>query len=86
MFEKTQRRLGREADQAFKDIREELASLLDNTIENSEKIPGPDLWSDFAAGFGLSLDTLQKEADKLDALARQAYWIEDERFQRTLPR
>ena len=63
------RDLGREADKVFKDIRDELSSLLDNTIENSEKVPSPDLWSDFAGGMFCSMQTLCDLAEKLESLA-----------------
>lgn len=63
------RELGREADKVFKDIRDELSSLLDNTIENSEKVPSPDLWSDFAAGMFCSMQTLLDLTEKMESLA-----------------
>ena len=86
MTTERKRDLGREADQAFKDIREELASLLENTIENAEKIPTPDLWSDFAMCFQLSLQTLHNKANDLKGLSIKAFAIEDDEVQRTLPR
>lgn len=80
------RELGRQADQVFKDIRTELASLLDNAIENSEMVPSPDLWSDYAMCFQLSLKTLRKESDKLKDISAKALQIEDEEVQATIPR
>ena len=80
------RELGRQADQVFKDIRTELASLLDNAIENSEMVPSPDLWSDYAMCFQLSLKTLREESDKLKDISAKALQIEDEEVQATIPR
>lgn len=86
MTAEKKRELGREADQAFKDIREELTSLLENTIENSEKIPTPDLWSDYAMCFQLSLQTLHNKANELKGLSIKAFAIEDDEVKATLPR
>ena len=80
------RELGRQADQVFKDIRTELASLLDNAIENSEMVPSPDIWSDYAMCFQLSLKTLRTESDKLKDISAKALQIEDEEVQATIPR
>tara|TARA_R110002051_G_scaffold115352_1_gene188424 strand:+ start:1286 stop:1546 length:261 start_codon:yes stop_codon:yes gene_type:complete len=63
------RDLGREADKVFKDIRDELSSLLDSTIENSEKVPSPDLWADFAGGMFCSMETLLNYIEQLESLA-----------------
>ena len=80
------RELGRQADQVFKDIRTELASSLDNAIENSEMVPSPDLWSDYAMCFQLSLKTLRTESDKLKDISAKALQIEDEEVHATIPR
>jgi|ETNvirenome_6_85_1030632.scaffolds.fasta_scaffold21839_3 thymidine kinase len=62
------RELGAEADLLFKDIRDELSSLLDNTIENSEKVPTPTLWLDFGAGMFASIETLLIFAEHMERL------------------
>jgi len=80
------RELGREADQVFKDIRAELASLLDNAIESSEMVPSPDLWSDYAMCFHLSLQTLNDLANELNGLSIKAFAIEDDEVKATIPR
>jgi hypothetical protein len=80
------RKLGAEADKVFKDIREELASLLDNTIENAERKPSPDLWSDFSSGLGFSIETLQGLCDELEAISKRAYWLEVQETMESLSR
>jgi hypothetical protein len=66
------RQLGIEGDRVFQAIRDELASLLDNCIENQEKVPSPDLWLDFSSGLLLSVKTIIEQADEMHSLGIRA--------------
>jgi hypothetical protein len=66
------RQLGIEGDRVFQAIRDELASLLDNCIENQEKVPTADLWLDFSSGLLLSVKTIIEQADEMHAIGIRA--------------
>jgi len=80
------REFGREADEVFKEVKKELRDWLDLTHEESEKIPEPDLWSDFAMGLKHWAETLEIFAERLEITASNAYQQLDDETQRTLPR
>ena len=73
------------ADAIFGDIREELASLLDNTIETSEWQIKSDLWYDFSIGLQYSLTTLASYAHQLEALSGQWQEVENLEVANSLP-
>ena len=74
------------ADEIFGDIQEELASLLDSTIETSEWQIKSDLWYDFAVGFQFSLTTLASYAAQLETLSGQWQDVEVLELDDSLPR
>tara|TARA_X000001382_G_scaffold95648_1_gene70074 strand:+ start:409 stop:672 length:264 start_codon:yes stop_codon:yes gene_type:complete len=86
MTSESKRDNGREADEVFKEIKKELAVWLDAAHEESEKIPDPDLWSDFAMGLKYWSETLEIFSERLDIISSNAYQQIDEETQRAIPR
>ena len=80
------REFGREADEVFKEVKKELRDWLDATHKDSEKIPDPDLWSDFAAGLKYWAHTLEMFSEQLATTASNAYQQLDDEVHKTLPR
>tara|TARA_R100000808_G_C2148679_1_gene156857 strand:- start:2386 stop:2649 length:264 start_codon:yes stop_codon:yes gene_type:complete len=80
------REFGREAEEVFREVKKELRNWLDATHKDSEKIPEPDLWSDFAMGLKYWAHTLEMFSERLEITASNAYQQADEEVQRTLPR
>lgn len=77
---------GREADEVFTEVKKELAAWLDTAHKESEKIPDPDLWSDFAMGLKYWAHTLEIFSERLDNITSDAYQQLDEETQRAIPR
>jgi len=84
--EEKKREFGREADEVFNEVKKELRDWLDLTHKESEKIPDPDLWSDFAMGLKYWAHTLEIFSERLDIITSDAYQQLDEETQRAIPR
>jgi len=86
MTSESKRDNGREADEVFNEVRKELLAWLDVTHKEREKIPDPDLWSDFAMGLKYWSETLEIFSERLDIISSNAYQQIDEETQRAIPR
>jgi hypothetical protein len=80
------RDLGREAEELFRELRKELAVMLDITIENQEAIPSADLWADFEAALKDWYETLEIFYERMGYIAGSARRIQLEETDQTAPR
>lgn len=80
------RQCGKDADEVFAMVLKELRVMLDQTHEDSEKVPEPDLWCDAAESLRYWAETLEIFSEQFDAIAKKAYAALEIEDQKMLPR
>ncbi len=78
--------LGREAEELIKEVRRELARMLDETIGVQESIFSTDLFSDFQESLKFWAETLEIFQERMEFIANDAKNLELREAEKALPR